>query len=84
MAQVLVNFRMDEELKKNMEQTCQELGLSMTNAFTVFAKKVSREKRIPFDVSIDPFFSQRNMAHLLRGVEALDAGHGVEHELLED
>ncbi|MEG2137986.1 MAG: type II toxin-antitoxin system RelB/DinJ family antitoxin, partial [Oscillospiraceae bacterium] len=69
---------------KSMEQTCQELGLSMTNAFTVFAKKVSREKRIPFDVSIDPFFSQRNMAHLLRGVEALDAGQGVEHELLED
>ncbi|MEG1746802.1 MAG: type II toxin-antitoxin system RelB/DinJ family antitoxin [Oscillospiraceae bacterium] len=84
MAQVLVNFRMDEELKKSMEQTCQELGLSMTNAFTVFAKKVSREKRIPFDVSIDPFYSQRNMAHLLRGVEALDAGQGVEHELLED
>ena len=56
MAQIVnVNFRMDAELKKSMEQTCSELGMSMTTAFTVFAKKVSREKRIPFDVCVDPF-----------------------------
>ena len=28
-----------------MEQTCKEMGLSMSAAFTVFATKVSREKR---------------------------------------
>ena len=39
MAQTLVNIRMDEELKKNMEQTCQELGMNMTTAITIFAKK---------------------------------------------
>ena len=43
MAQALVNFRMDEMLKKEMEQTCQDLGLNMTTAFTIFAKKVIRE-----------------------------------------
>ena len=47
MAQTLVNIRMDEELKKNMEQTCQELGMNMTTAITIFAKKMTREKRIP-------------------------------------
>ncbi|MBQ8781519.1 MAG: type II toxin-antitoxin system RelB/DinJ family antitoxin [Oscillospiraceae bacterium] len=51
MAQVMVNFRMDEELKKNMEETCAEMGLSMTAAFTIFAKKVVREQRIPFEIS---------------------------------
>ena len=55
MAQSTVNFRMDDELKRSMEATCQELGLSMSAAFTMFAKKVAREKRIPFDVAIDPF-----------------------------
>ena len=55
MSQVLVNFRMDEEDKKGMEEVCKELGLSMTTAFTLLAKKMRREKRIPFEVSIDPF-----------------------------
>ena len=34
-----------------------------TTAFTIFAKKVSREKRIPFDVSVDPFYSESNMRY---------------------
>ena len=54
MAQTMVNFRMDEELKAGMEQTCKEMGMSMTTAFTIFATKVSREKRIPFEVAVTP------------------------------
>ena len=83
MAQTLVNIRMDEELKKSMEQTCQELGMNMTTAITIFAKKMTREKRIPFEVSVDPFYSESNMAHLRRGIEALNAGKGVEHDIIE-
>lgn len=52
MAQTLVNIRMDEELKKNMDEICKELGITMSAAFNMFAKKMTREKRIPFDVSI--------------------------------
>lgn len=59
MGQTLVNIRMDEDLKKNMEATCKELGMNMTTAFTIFAKKVSREKRIPFEVSIEPVIPER-------------------------
>ena len=51
MAQVMVNFRMDEDVKKSMEQACREMGLSMTTAFTIFATKVGKEKRIPFEVT---------------------------------
>lgn len=54
MAQVMVNFRIDETIKKNMEQACREMGLSMTTAFTIFATKVGREKRIPFEVTAEP------------------------------
>lgn len=84
MAQTMVNFRMDEDLKKGMEQACKEMGLSMTTAFTIFATKVSREKRIPFEVSVDPFYSESNMAHLRRGIAALNAGEGTEHEPIEE
>lgn len=80
MAQSMINFRMDEDLKKGMEEACKEMGLSMTAAFTIFATKVSRERRIPFEVSADPFYSESNMARLRRGIEALNAGKGVEHE----
>ena len=64
MSQVLVNFRMDAEDKKGMEDVCKELGMSMSTAFTIFAKKMRRERRIPFDVSVDPFYSDANLAHL--------------------
>lgn len=86
MAQAMINFRMDEELKKSMEETCKDLGLSMTTAFTIFAKKMTREKRIPFDVSVDPFYSESNMTYLKKVVEDIESGKVglVEHELIED
>ena len=86
MAQTMVNFRMDEELKKKMEETCKDLGLSMTTGFTIFAKKMIREKRIPFDVSVDPFYSENNMSYLKKIVEEIESGKAVlvEHELKED
>lgn len=86
MAQTMVNFRMDEELKKSMEQTCKEMGMSMTTAFTIFATKVSREKRIPFEINVDPFYSEQNMKHIENVVSQINAGKArlVEHELIED
>lgn len=86
MAQAVnVNFRMDADLKKGMEQVCSELGMSMTTAFTVFAKKVSREKRIPFELNVDPFYSESNIRYL-EGIArdvAEGKAHFAEHELLE-
>lgn len=86
MAQSMVNFRMDEELKKNMEEICKDLGLSMTTAFTIFAKKMTREKRIPFDVSVDPFYSESNMTHLKKIIDDIESGKAIlaEHKLIED
>lgn len=86
MAQAMINFRMDEELKKSMEETCKELGLSMTAAFTIFAKKMTREKRIPFDVAVDPFYSESNMTYLKKVIDDIESGKAVlvEHDLIED
>ncbi len=50
MGSVLFNMRMDEELKKDVEDVCKEMGITMTAAFTMLAKKISREKRIPFSI----------------------------------
>ena len=75
MAQVVnVNFKLDAEVKKNMEEICSELGLSMSAAFTIFAKKVCREKRIPFEVSVDPFYLENNLAHLRKSANQIKEG----------
>ena len=86
MAQSMINFRMDAELKRNMEEICRELGLSMTTAFTIFARKMTREKRIPFEVSVDPFYSESNISYLKTIVDEIESGEAVlvEHELIEE
>ena len=82
MAQAVnVNFRLDEDVKRNMEQVCSELGLTISAAFTIFAKKVGREKRIPFELSVDPFYSEENMTRLRKSIDDLNAGKGTIHEV---
>ena len=53
MAQTSINIRMDENLKREFDELCSDLGLTMTAAFTVFAKTVVRRQRIPFEISKD-------------------------------
>lgn len=85
MALTSVNIRMDEELKKSVEAVCQDLGINLTTAFTIFAKKMSREQRIPFDVSVDPFYSEANQARLRKSIDDITSGRAklTAHELIE-
>ena len=84
MATSLVNVRLDDQTKRAMSEICAELGLSMSAAFNIFAKTVVRERRIPFEVTADPFWSAENMRHLTRSAAQMDAGFASEHELIED
>ena len=83
MAQTLVNVRMDEEVKRSMEETCKELGITMSTAFNIFARKMSREKRIPFEVSIDPFYSENNIKAIKESIKQLEEGKVVQKSLKE-
>lgn len=77
MEQVLVNIRMDKDLKNSMEKTCRTLGMNLTTAFTIFARKVSREQRIPFEVSVDPFYSKSNITAINEAADQLKQGQVV-------
>ena len=81
MAQTMVNFRMDEKLKEKMEKTCKDMGLSVSAAYTMFATKVTREQRIPFEVTTDPFFSEENMDRLRRNMAQMEKTGGTVHEV---
>jgi len=55
-----VSIRMDEILKKQAEKVFDEMGMNMTTAFTIFTKAVVRQGKIPFEISIEPFYSETN------------------------
>ena len=87
MAQTVnVNFKLDSEVKKSMEIACADMGLTLSAAFAIFARKVGRERRIPFEVSADPFYSEENIRFLEKKMHAYKAGKlkFSEHALLED
>ena len=53
MAQPNVNIRMDENTKKQFNAFCDEIGISVSSAFNMFAKTVVREHRIPFEITTE-------------------------------
>ena len=77
MGQSLVSIRMDEDLKKSFDSVCRDLGLNMSTAITFFAKKMSREKRIPFDVSLDSFYSESNLKYIHESLNQLNSGRVI-------
>lgn len=83
MAQTSLNIRMDENLKKQFDSLCEEIGMSMTTAVCIFAKKAVRERRIPFELTADsdPFYGEENMKRLNRSVYQLETGGGTVHEV---
>lgn len=80
-----INFRIDDEIKANAESALKEMGLNMSTALTLFLTKVAREKRIPFEITADPFYSAENMLELKNRVASINNGTSTlkEHELIE-
>ena len=68
-----IEFRVDAQLKRDYEKACTELGMTTNDAFIMFATKVATEKRIPFEIAVDPFFSEQNRARLKKSIGQMDA-----------
>ena len=85
MASASITIRMDEKLKKQADALFDDLGMNMTTAFTVFAKAAVRQQKIPFDLAIDPFYSEVNMNRLRKAIADVKSGKAklTEHELIE-
>lgn len=85
MASTMVNFRLDNDVKTNMEKACKEMGLSMTAAFTIFATKVARERRIPFEVTAEaPNETTSNAMKNVLDSKEMSRSFGSVKELTED
>lgn len=81
MSQTNINIRMEENLKKEFEKFCSNVGMTMTTAFCIFAKKVVLEQKIPFEISTDPFYSKENMIRLEKAVKDVEEGKVTRHNI---
>lgn len=80
-----VNFRIDEKVKEKAESALNDMGLTLSAAITMFLTKVGRERRIPFEVAADSFYSESNIRYLEKVLSDVRSGkaHFAEHELIE-
>ncbi len=80
-----VNFRIDDAVKERAEDALNDMGLTMSSAITMFLTKVGRERRIPFEIAADPFYSESNIRYLEQIMSDVKNGkaHFDEHELIE-
>ena len=83
MAQSTVNIRMDEDIKREFDRVCNELGINMSIAINILAKKMIREERIPFEVSVDPFYAKSNTEALRRSAKQIEDGQVVIRSMKE-
>jgi DNA-damage-inducible protein J len=81
---VQISVRIDEDTKVNFERLCADLGLSVSAAFNIFAKKMIRENGFPFDVAIaetTDAWAERNKTRILRASDDMRAGKGVRADI---
>lgn len=81
-----ISLRVNDDVKRNAEQVCADIGLSVSAAINIFLKKLGRERRMPFDLSVDPFYSESNMLYLEQKIAEYKAGklNFTEHKLIEE
>ena len=79
-----VTMRVDSDLERKAELLCEEMGLTLSTAYTMFLKAIVRTRSIPFKVeAADPFYSETNQAYLQESIRELEEGKGKEHDLID-
>jgi len=85
MATKTFSVRLDENVKNELDQFCDNVGLSITALMSMFAKAVIRERRIPFEITdqADPFYGKGNQRHLQESFAQLERGEVVRKTMAE-
>ena len=57
-----VSIRLDDDMKKQLDAMCDDMGMNITTFFMIYAKKALRDRRIPFEItaSADVFYPESN------------------------
>ena len=82
---ITVTLRFDDNMKKELDQMVDEMGMNLTTFFMIYAKRALRDRKIPFEIEApyDPFFSESNMARLRESEQQFRDGRIVTKTLEE-
>lgn len=81
----LIQLRVDDELKADVEQLYKDMGMDMPSAIRLFLKQSLIHNGLPFTLERDPFYSEYNQARLAQAINDLKNGKNCAvHELIED
>jgi DNA-damage-inducible protein J len=82
----VIRIKIDDETKEKAEKTCSDIGISLTDAIKIYLKKIGDEKRIPFELTADPFYSDSNIQYLKKIMADITSGnaHFAKHNLIDD
>lgn len=74
-----VSIRLEDEMKQQLDIMCDEMGMNITTFFMIYAKKVLRDRRIPFEIAapVDPFYSETNMVQIAKAKQQVQSGKVV-------
>lgn len=74
-----VSLRFDDEMKKQLDEMCDEMGMNLTTFFMIYAKKALRDRRIPFEVAapLDSFYSDSNLKQLRKASQQIKNGQVI-------
>ena len=75
----MVSLCLDDDMKKQLDELCNEMGMNLTPFFTIYAKKALRDRCIPFDITapLDPFYSDSNITQLKKANQQIKNGQVV-------
>ncbi len=74
-----ISLRFDDEMKRQLDEMCDEMGMNLTTFFMIYAKKALRDRRIPFEVTAppDPFYSDANIEQLRKAGRQVKNGQVI-------
>lgn len=71
----LLTLEIEPDLKSEMERVCRKLGMNISTAFSILARKFIREQETSSDaLSEDLFYSPSNIEYLKKVTAEIDAG----------
>lgn len=87
MTQATINVRMDAGLKAKFNEFCEQTGMTMSTAVSMFARDTVRNQALPFAVTTrrrpanDPFWSVENQKRLRESIAEMEETGGVVREV---
>ena len=45
-----ISLRFDDQMKKELDEMCEAMGMNLTTFFMIYAKKALRDRKIPFEL----------------------------------